>query len=218
MRFGISIFPSLQSQPFCVSSEITLHPVSVGIINQAWYARMPGPVAFQAKRWHGTYSVTFCRRLGSRYVEWIKISRLARFRIILLKPTPGVDFGLQKGRGNQYETIQKQRSENRDLVFEFEAQSKKTDTGEPDYSGPIVQGPKGERFVYIDIGTCAGQKNTEWTRRLKIPLRGIDWKLLEQSQENTRQFFETRVPGVGKDGGPNCATVKPFDGWKIKTE
>lgn len=24
-----------------------------------------------------------------------------------------------------------------------------------------------------------------------------------------------RVPGSAKDGGPNCATVKPFHGWSL---
>jgi len=44
-----------------------------------------------------------------------------RFRIILLKPTAEVDFGLQKGKGVPYQTIQKQRSSGQDLRFEFEA-------------------------------------------------------------------------------------------------
>src|SRR6266705_4795042 len=43
----------------------------------------------------------------------------------------------------------------------------------PNFAGPFVQGPAGERFVYIDIGTYAGQTNTPWSRRLKIPLSGI---------------------------------------------
>ncbi len=41
------------------------------------------------------------------------------FRIVLEKPPSGVDFGLQKGRGNAYETVQKQRSGTTDLRFEF---------------------------------------------------------------------------------------------------
>ena len=40
----------------------------------------------------------------------------------------------------------------------------------PNFAGPFVQGPAGERFVYINIGTYAGQLNTPWSRRLKIPL------------------------------------------------
>ena len=34
--------------------------------------------------------------------------------------------------------------------------------------------------------------------------------------EKSIRIFETRVPGTGRDGGPNCATVKPFAGWKSK--
>jgi hypothetical protein len=30
----------------------------------------------------------------------------------------------------------------------------------------------------------------------------------------TGGVLEARVPGVGRDGGPACATVKDFDGWK----
>jgi len=40
-------------------------------------------------------------------------------QIILVKPTKDVDFGLQKGSGNDYETIQKQRSDGQDLFFKF---------------------------------------------------------------------------------------------------
>ncbi|MDP4263249.1 MAG: DUF5990 family protein [Bacteroidota bacterium] len=30
-------------------------------------------------------------------------------------------------------------------------------------------------------------------------------------------MLETNVAGTDKDGGPNCGTVKPFDGWKLAT-
>ncbi len=36
---------------------------------------------------------------------------------MLIKPTPGIVFGLQKGPGNNYETVQKQISTSNDLVF-----------------------------------------------------------------------------------------------------
>jgi len=40
-------------------------------------------------------------------------------RIVLIQPPPGVDFGVQKGNGNDYETVQTQRSKTGDLTFEF---------------------------------------------------------------------------------------------------
>ena len=46
------------------------------------------------------------------------------FRIILENPPPGVDFGLQKGGGSNYEVTQKQRSKTGDLHFEFNARVK----------------------------------------------------------------------------------------------
>jgi Family of unknown function (DUF5990) len=137
------------------------------------------------------------------------------FRIILEKPPADVDYGLQKGRGNNYETIQKQRSKANDLYFEFAVKVKDSSDPIPDFLGSFVQGPVGERFVYIDIGTYAGQKDTVWSRRLKIPLRDITSAMIGQWLHDPQMILETRVPGAGKDGGPNCATVKPFAGWKL---
>ena len=132
-------------------------------------------------------------------------------RVVLEKPPQGVDFALQKGRGNPYETIQKQRSKGSDLIFEFTVGVKADGpAATPNLQGPFVQGPPAGRFVYLDIGTAAGQLDTPWSRRLKIPLSGITMAMI-----SSRTVLEARVPGTGKDGGPNCATVKPFAGWKL---
>ena len=136
-------------------------------------------------------------------------------RIILEGPPTGVDFGIQKGNGNQYETIQKQRSNNNDLSFEFKISVKESKTPLPNFTGPYVQGPLNERFIYIDIGTYAGQTDSVWGRRLKIPLRDISYETIKLLLTDSSFILETKVPGTGKDGGPNCATVKPFFGWHL---
>jgi hypothetical protein len=139
-----------------------------------------------------------------------------KFSIILKTPPAGVDYGLQKGAGNKYETVQTQRSTAKDLQFEFTAMVKRSEgASAPDFRGPFVQGPVNGRFVYIDIGTYAGQQKTEWSRRLKIPLSGISFEMIDKLLNSTAAILKTSVPGTGKDGGPNCATVKPFDGWSI---
>jgi Family of unknown function (DUF5990) len=138
------------------------------------------------------------------------------FRIVLEKPPAGFDFGLQKGRGNAYRTVQKQRSAARDLCFEFSARAiSDGKSATPNLVGPFVQGPHGARFVYIDIGAYAGQAHTTIGRRLKIPLSGITAETLRQGTHPAPIILETRVPGTRRDGGPNCATVKPFAGWKL---
>lgn len=135
-------------------------------------------------------------------------------RIVVEQPPPGVDYGLQKGRGGDYETVQTQRSKKGDLSFEFDVEVKEGKDGLPNFLGPYAQGPPQERFVYLDIGTYAGQTGTPWSRRLKIPLTGMTWKSIEQASRSSH-VLETKVPGTGKDGGPSCATVKPFAGWKL---
>ena len=140
----------------------------------------------------------------------------ARFCIVLEKPPTGVDFALQKGKGSNYEIVQKQRSGKGDLRFEFTARAVDGARGaDPNLLGPFVQGPTGERFVYLDIGTAAGQLDSKWSRRLKVPLAGITAEMIRQVEKDGKLILETRVPGTGKDGGPNCATVKPFAGWKL---
>jgi Family of unknown function (DUF5990) len=138
-----------------------------------------------------------------------------KLRIVLENPTAGVDFGLQKGRGNDYETIQKQKASGNNLIFEFEVRVKSGDNNTPVFLGSFVQGTPTDRFVYIDIGTCAGQKDTPWSRRLKIPLRTITLEMIQQLLSDSKLVIETLVPGRGRDGGPNCGTVKPFNGWKL---
>lgn len=101
-------------------------------------------------------------------------------------------------------------------MFVFEAKVKGDRGKDPSLTGPYVQGPAGGKFVYIDIGTYAGQTGTHWARRLKIPLTGIKWNTVDKLQANAALVLQTAVPGIGKDGGPNCATVKPFDGWAVK--
>jgi hypothetical protein len=142
------------------------------------------------------------------------MEREVTLRIVLERPPAGVDFGVQKGRGSSYETIQTQRSKTGGLHFEFTVRAKDSKDGLPNFLGPFVQGPPHGRFVYIDIGTYAGQTNTPWSRRLKIPLGGITWDIIEQ-MSNSVQALEARVQGTGKDGGPSCGTVKRFAGWEL---
>ena len=138
-------------------------------------------------------------------------------RIILEKPTVDVSFGLQKGNGNNYETVQKQASKGENLLFELQIRVKCASNKAPVFLGPFAQGTPVDRFIYIDIGTYAGQVGSEWGRRLKIPLSGITLDMIQKCIGDRPFVIETSVAGTGKDGGPNCATVKPFNGWKLKS-
>lgn len=136
-------------------------------------------------------------------------------RIVLESPLPELDYGLQEGSGRSYQVLQRQRSEGRDLIFMGKVRAMIQGRHTPKFLGPIIQGPPLERFVYLDIGTYAGQSGSEWGRRLKIPLKGIDPDWIRMILEDPTRCLETRVPGVGADGTPTCGTIKPFSGWRL---
>jgi hypothetical protein len=145
------------------------------------------------------------------------MERKVTLRVIVEKPPSGVDIGVQDGHGNDYKTVQKQRFTKEDLRFEFPIRVNESKDGQPNFLGSFAQGPANKRFIYLDIGTYAGQTNTPWSRRLKIPLAGITWQMIEQASVAS-VAIETRVPGTGKDGGPTCGTVKPFFGWALSAK
>jgi hypothetical protein len=137
-------------------------------------------------------------------------------RIILEQTPNNVGFGIQKGKGTQYEIEQYQLGNGQNLCFDCVAHAKKTINGSIDFLGVCIQGTTQKRFIYINIGTSAGQTGSIWTRRLKVPLRDITEEMVSKVNENESLCLETKVPAIGKDGTPNCATVKPFAGWSIK--
>ena len=136
-------------------------------------------------------------------------------RIVLETPPPGVDYALQKGRGSASEIVQTQRSDGSDLRFEFTVGAR-TAGSSTDFRGPFIQGPAGGRFVYIGIGAFAGQADTPWSRRLKIPLKGITPEMIRRASAAKAAVLEARVQGTGRDGTPACASVKDFGGWHLE--
>ena len=54
-----------------------------------------------------------------------------------------------------------------------------------------------------------------WQRRIKIPLQGITWEMIDSLVDAPKRLLQATIPGTGKDGGPSCATVNLIDGWKI---
>jgi hypothetical protein len=140
-----------------------------------------------------------------------------RLRIVLTDPPAGIDYALQSGSGNKYESIGKQVSGVGNLAFDLSVKLKTDKDGLPDFAGPFVQGSKGERFIYIGIGTYAGNIDSPWGRRLKVPLKDISPAVIANVMAGKALVLETIVPGTDRAGGPTCATVKPFAGWHVAT-
>jgi len=146
----------------------------------------------------------------------LDVESQVQIRLVLVDPPPDVDFGIQRGGGTGYECMFVQRRTGGDLSFEFPmtvADNRKD--GLPNLQGPFAQGPPAGRFIYIDVGTYAGQKGTQWSRRMKIPLLGITWPLIRKATSKPGYKLSARIPGTGRDGGPNSATVHLLGEWQV---
>lgn len=150
------------------------------------------------------------------FLPLIHIVMNIQLSVVLQSPPVGVDFGIQKGSGSKYETIQTQQSDGRDISFNLAIQLKNDPQriNAPRFTGPFVQGKPSDQFVYIDVGEFAGQAGG-WSRRIKIPLSGITWAMIAQLDDHAATKLSTSFPGAAKDGSPICATVKQFEGWKV---
>jgi hypothetical protein len=133
-------------------------------------------------------------------------------RIIVDDPPRGVTFQMQRGRGD---LVPPTHTTVGALVFEFTVRVGQRPTGEPNFLGPFVQGPPSARFVYINSGTLAGQADSCWSRRAKVPLTGITWALLDRVRAG-RGVLEAHIQGAGRDGSPVCASVRLREpGWHV---
>jgi hypothetical protein len=138
-------------------------------------------------------------------------------RIKLVKPPRDVAFCLQKGK---VDLVPPSSVSDEHVSFDLNINIANDQTdGPPNFRGPFVQGPPAARFLYINSGTYAGQGDSCWSRRAKVPLTGIGWELIERALSRPESVLEASLAGTARDGGPLCATV-PFlnGGWKVATE
>jgi hypothetical protein len=132
-----------------------------------------------------------------------------RLRVIVRKPPVGVAFAMQSGSDA---LIAPNSTTSAKLTFETTVKLRAAADGRLRLSGPVVQGSGDKRFVYINSGKRAGQKDTFWDRRAKVFLTGIGAKQLRAAKD---AVLEAEIDGVAKDGGPCCATVPLLGGWRV---
>lgn len=140
-----------------------------------------------------------------------------RLRITVVQPPRGVTFRVQRGKAD---LVPPARQSDARISFDLAVRvaGSRADGG-PNLRGSVTQGPPAGRFVYVSSGTLAGQGDSCWTRRAKVPLAGITWELVERALADPRAVLETRIAGTARDGGPACATVPLLDdGWSLSAE
>jgi hypothetical protein len=140
-------------------------------------------------------------------------ARLLILRITIVDPPPGVDWAIQLGRDQLLPPV-----ESSPAGLHFEAPIRVAPARGahgPRFLGAPVQGPPSARFVYLNSGRRAGQADSVWDRRAKVPLSGITWSLISAVEAQGRPLAAT-IAGTSRDGGPACATVPLLGpGWHL---
>ena len=132
-----------------------------------------------------------------------------RLRITVVSPLQGAAMTVQDGKDK---LLPPKESSAAALVFEFPI-TVDLSSGSPNFLGRFAQGPKDARFVYVNSGSYAGVSHSCWSRRAKVSLMSITREQIEKAVSGSA-VIETSFPGVGKDGGPTCASVKDIE-WKV---
>ncbi len=133
-------------------------------------------------------------------------------RVVVVAPPAGVAFALQRGR---LEIVGSATSDGTDLQFDFTLLVVRGPDGLPRFSGEFVQGPSGGKFIYVTSGKRAGQLASPWDRRAKVGLQSVTWPMVERVIQDSGYVLQATIAGVGRDGGPACATVPLLEGWTV---
>ncbi len=120
-----------------------------------------------------------------------------------------IGLGIQCGK----EVVQEVRLPAQKVVFHAELRiANAPPQPSPNFLGPYVQGPVGDRFLYL----CWGSRhNGMWAgfRRAKISMSGLTWEDLESGR------LICTVRCTDAKGGPVCATVPgAFVRWSSVTD
>jgi hypothetical protein len=134
-----------------------------------------------------------------------------QIRICVASPPADVSFQVQRGKDG---LVPAARRSPASIEFEFAVRVGTQKDGAPNFLGPFVQGPPNARFVYINSGTLAGDAESCWTRRAKVPLTGISWALIKKARSGNA-LLEAEIDGTAKDGGPACASVPLSRSWRV---
>jgi hypothetical protein len=138
-------------------------------------------------------------------------------RIVVENPPPGVAVAVQWGKtGANFasELIRAIETSAERVAFDVPVKVTTGPDGAARLAGPAIQGPTGDRFIYVNWGTCAGQHGTAIVRRAKVRIGTLTPAQILEALEPGRRL-ETAFSGMGKDGGPACATIPLIGGWRV---
>lgn len=138
-------------------------------------------------------------------------------RIMVEDPVPGLTLALQRGSAAKAELVLPARASAEATVFDLDVTiDGSLPDGRPRLLGPCVQGPPAARFVYIAVGSYAGQADAAYSGRIKVPLGDLGPEAIAALPPGGR--LVARIAGRSPKGGPALASVRLLPpGWASGT-
>lgn len=135
-------------------------------------------------------------------------------RITVVDPPPLTVWALQLGRD---ELVKPTSNTGSRISFDFSVEVVVGDASDGfRLRGPAVQGRPGERFVYLCVGSYAGQFGAAASGRSKISLEGISRTLVDALKAQGSGVLEAQFAGTARNGGPARASVPLLgEGWRL---
>ena len=133
-----------------------------------------------------------------------------RARLVIEQPVPGVLHSLQEGDDRPLDPKRSKAGEA--LAFAFALRIERTADGAKVFGPQVRREGKVRRFVYVRVGTCAGDMASPWTRRMKIDIHDLDPALLDHAIAGG--VLVGTINGTLPDGSPACATIRPVH-WRV---
>jgi Family of unknown function (DUF5990) len=127
-------------------------------------------------------------------------------RFVIETPVPGVAYSLQD---KESQPVDAKISKGQAIVFDF---SIRVADGPKFYGEHVRSEGPARRFIYIATGQQAGQKQSIWSRRMKIDIHTIPTTLIAKAK--TGKVLEATINGTGDDGTPACATTPLSKKWR----
>jgi hypothetical protein len=119
------------------------------------------------------------------------------------------------GLGSRGQAIELVPGDANEAHWAIEVRLIRADDGSLDFGGPLVEGKRGDRFLYLNWGTVAADGSFSLFRRAKISLSELPTELAERALAADNRIAAT-VDLTDAKGNPLCARVRPpYIGWSL---
>ena len=132
-------------------------------------------------------------------------------------PGPGAvpNKNIHVGIGNRGQAEQLFRGDAASATWQVEVRAIAEASGAFDYRGALVQGPRGDRFIYLNWGSVDEDGDFHLFRRAKVMLSDLHPDLVRVAIEQAAELHAD-IDLTDEKGNPTCARLRaPAITWSV---